>query len=425
MRTQQVLSLVRRAIELLAFKAGLVAVGFVVVAAITRYFGAESAGRYFWLLAFASLVVVFLRFGRDTGLIKKLAGTETLEERNQIIMKAIGWVLLSSVVYIAGAGLVLFTLGEFVVLDFTLACIFLPPLMAIGSLLGFILQVEKKTSWQQFYLDVPRLAAGGSAVGVGLWLSDTSLYYSVLLFSLLATLVSALHIKRLGYLRGKININVLGEARYYSQFLLISVTALLMVEGAVIFTGFFGTSEQVAELAVSSRIVRVIILILLAFNAVYTPEFAKLHKQGKQQQLVNAFQSARNKSSALALFGGVGLAIVGKPLLSLFGEAFTDSYYTFVVLLAAQVIKVMVGSTGQLLMMTGYQAIQQRTLMISIVIMLVLSWALIPSLGSLGASISLLIAVIIQNVFGLTYCVKHHGVPWLPFVKITGEIKGA
>jgi len=71
------------------------------------------------------------------------------------------------------------------------------------------------------------------------------------------------------------------------------------------------------------------------------------------------------------------------------------------VLIAAQLVKVCVGSVGQLLIMAGAEKSQRNNLFISIVLLITFSVILMPIYGALGAAIATFFAVTCNNVLGL------------------------
>ena len=89
-----------------------------------------------------------------------------------------------------------------------------------------------------------------------------------------------------------------------------------------------------------------------------------------------------------SLLGAVALLAVGKPLLSLFGAEFTTGYPLMVILAFGLVIRSAVGPAESVLRMVGHQKLCAVVLFISAVIDVVLSLALVPPFGVLGAALA-------------------------------------
>ncbi|MFC0117847.1 oligosaccharide flippase family protein [Pseudoalteromonas xiamenensis] len=405
-------------------KLAIVVIGFAIVAGLARNVEPSALGDYFWLLSFASVAAVVLRFGRDNLLVKQMANAVELE-RHRFVKQALGVVLKLSVVHICIVLSLYFT--EYITLkEKMLGIAMLPPLVAVLSVFGYWAQAAKQAELQQLLNAAPRLLSG-IAVLFALWFYDYTVSLSIaLIFT--AVSVALLCITYLFVSQPAKSDNhltqadsateVLRSAPNYARYLMIALCSTIMMEGAVLLAGLLTEAAEVAKLAVVMRIVSVVSFILLAFNAVLMPEFAVLAKRDNAQDIRMLFQKSRNVSLLSALFVAMLVLIIHKPVLSFFGQFFESSNHILFALLCVQLVKVVVGPTGQLLMMSGYERIQQYSLMFSCVSLTVFGLTLIPTYGALGAAYALLIAVSVNNFTGLYFCVKHYQVPWLPFVKV-------
>jgi O-antigen/teichoic acid export membrane protein len=76
------------------------------------------------------------------------------------------------------------------------------------------------------------------------------------------------------------------------------------------------------------------------------------------------------------------------PILALFGGEFTQFSETFFVLVLLQSLNVLTGPAGNLLMMADQQKMFRNLVIVGLVLVLALSWVLIPKYNALGAALA-------------------------------------
>ena len=170
-----------------------------------------------------------------------------------------------------------------------------------------------------------------------------------------------------------------------------------------ILTGALSEPSQVAFFSIANKIATITAFVLIAVNRAVSAKYASLYSDGNIIEL----QSVVTTSSRIMLIGGGGLIflifVFSNSLLNVFGEEFLQAKGVLFVLLFAQLINILTGSVSYLLSMTGHEKIQTKIVMMSSLTMVVLSLLLIPKLGAIGASFSLLFSMTMNNVLGWYY----------------------
>ncbi len=186
----------------------------------------------------------------------------------------------------------------------------------------------------------------------------------------------------------------------------IACLAIVMGQGAQVLLGFFSSAEQVAYFAVANRIAMLVSFILLAINGVLSPKFAEISDDNDTERLQKLYRS----STRLMLIVACPILILGfifsPDILSLFGQQYQEASTILRILVATQFVKVIVGSVGQLLIMTGREKKQRQSLSIAVATLLILSLILMPNYGALGAAIATFVAVTINNSLGMFNVVR-------------------
>ncbi|EIF5145638.1 polysaccharide biosynthesis C-terminal domain-containing protein [Vibrio parahaemolyticus] len=170
-----------------------------------------------------------------------------------------------------------------------------------------------------------------------------------------------------------------------------------------ILTGALSEPSQVAFFSIANKIATITAFVLIAVNRAVSAKYASLYSDGNIIEL----QSVVTTSSRIMLIGGGGLILLifvfSNSLLNVFGEEFLQAKGVLFVLLFAQLINILTGSVSYLLSMTGHEKIQTKIVMMSSLTMVVLSLLLIPKLGAIGASFSLLFSMTMNNFLGWYY----------------------
>ena len=188
-----------------------------------------------------------------------------------------------------------------------------------------------------------------------------------------------------------------------------SILAILMANSAPLILGLYANSEQVALMGTALRIGLLLSFILTAINGVLSPQFAELsstldHQSTKNLQAL--YRTSTGLMLAITLPLLVMILIFSEWLMGLFGEDYLVGANVLRIIVCGYFIKVLVGSVGQLLVMTGHEKLQRRSLALSVSLLLVLLILLSP-LGALGGAMAIFLAVALNNLLVLFYVRKY------------------
>lgn len=198
---------------------------------------------------------------------------------------------------------------------------------------------------------------------------------------------------------------VRGFYKSLPDFLLVGIIFYYVQWGASIVLGFFHDEDQVAVFSLGLRLAMIIGFILTVYDSILGPRFSRLHHEGNHSAL-----SALAKRSTLQMsfFSAIpAIVFLGWPqwVLGFFNGAYTDAAGVLQLLVVAQVINVFTGSVILLLLMVDKQRVARNILVLSVIIGGILSLVLIPPYGAVGAALSLLACLALQNLLAV-YVVK-------------------
>lgn len=139
-----------------------------------------------------------------------------------------------------------------------------------------------------------------------------------------------------------------------------SVVSLGMAGIDSLILGLFTPPETVAYYNVATKTAPLVMLPLLAVNAVVPPLFARFYAQGDLGSLEMVSRTTARWMYFVALPLALLLILLGPQLLGFLGPDFMQARFALSILAVAQLINVAAGSVGFILLMTGHQ----RTLLV-------------------------------------------------------------
>jgi len=185
----------------------------------------------------------------------------------------------------------------------------------------------------------------------------------------------------------------------------------------VFFVGAFGSSVDVGVLSVASRVAALVSLLLATINNVTAPKFSELYSKG---DIIELERSARSSSLLIACLASpiiLVLLIKAELVMGIFGPGFESGSKVLLVLMIGQSVNLLTGSSGYLLMMSGFENEFKKLTIVSISFLLLFSFLLVPTYGAYGAAIATSIAMVFLNIGSLwviDYKLGIRAVFWLP-----------
>lgn len=181
----------------------------------------------------------------------------------------------------------------------------------------------------------------------------------------------------------------------------VSVAQLVVSFSPTLVLGAYGTGAEVGLFGVASRLILLVGFIFTAVSSVAAPRFAALHANGDSEGLA---RMARQTTLMLMLTAvpvlGV-FVIAPHGLLAVFGPQFSGAAVATSIMALGQLINVITGLSGNILMMCGYERYVRNTLLLCAATSLLLSWLLVPALGLIGAAIATAAETTIESLIML------------------------
>jgi O-antigen/teichoic acid export membrane protein len=142
-------------------------------------------------------------------------------------------------------------------------------------------------------------------------------------------------------------------------------------------------------------------LVLTSINQIFAPTIADLHTRRDHALLSRLFQSLTKWALGLTMPLAIVIVVLSRPLMRTFGVEFEVGWLILIIGTLGQLVNCGVGSVGYLLLMSGNQKRLMKVEIAMGVVMVVLSAALVPVWGMIGAAIAAAIVNIGTNAWNL------------------------
>jgi len=413
-------------------KSGGLFLSYILVFFISEKFGEAGVGYYSLTNQLLIMISTLAAFGTTTSVLRYVGQFNNKESRSYIkILYGLIWkiifpiaVVISIIVYFSADFL---AIEVFKNEDYSIAIqllslvlpIFVMDRIAIEFLRGF-----KLLKISEFVRTVSRPLLMLIALFV-LWEEELKIIHIVYFIAgaiILNFLISNLSVisKVSKYERNQ-NSDLNGKEllRVSSPMMISAVTGLLITTAPLFILESYVNTSDVGVYSLAFKLAQGLTLALVVVNTIAAPKFSELYWANKHDEL----QKVILQSTKMMFWSATAIAAVlilgGKSILGIFKGDFSDAYLPMLILVIGQMVNAATGSVGLFLNMSGNQKILRNTAFISFVVMLILSFILIPQYAILGAAIAASVGIMFWNILCILLVKKKLGLRtyYVPFMK--------
>ena len=197
-----------------------------------------------------------------------------------------------------------------------------------------------------------------------------------------------------------------GPRKYETKFWLATAFPIFLVESFyflltytdILILEVYVEPDQVAVYYAATKILALVAFVYFAVSAATAHRFAEYHVAGQHEKLERFLSESIKWTFWPSLLGTLGLLVIGKFLLALFGEGFDSGYGLLFVLAVGLLARAGVGPVERLLNMVGEQKACALIYAGAFLVNLALCFILIPYLKLYGAAIAISSAMIVESV---------------------------
>jgi O-antigen/teichoic acid export membrane protein len=162
--------------------------------------------------------------------------------------------------------------------------------------------------------------------------------------------------------------------------------------------GALSVAANVGLFSIVARINLIAHVIYRAIVAAVKPALAELGSQGEREELTALYRTSTRWTYMCTIPFFLVMVLYPRPLLAVFGAAFTAGAAAMVVLAVAELVNAVTGTSGSIVDMTGHTRVKLANSVAWLVLLLAGNVALIPRWGVLGAAVASLLATAVINV---------------------------
>ena len=385
--------------------------GYLAQVMIARLFGPAAFGFYSLGVAAVNGAQILARFGMENGVVRYVAHHQAREDTPRVrgtIIQAIAVTLVLSLVLSAvmffGAGVVAEAyynkpFMETVLKAFAVTLpFFVFMMMVLWATQGF--QTVTYASYVQqmirpalflalvpvFYFLGAGIVGTIAAYGVSMFLGSlVALYYLRKLFPPLFDSKVPARFETRELFAVSVPMSITTGAQYLNTW------SAVWVMGAFAAAGPVGIFTAAARTATLSTIVR------FAFSGIFSPIISSFYARGELEDLGRLYKDVSRWifTGAFALF--LPIVLLSREILVIFGPDFTAGWTALIIVSAAQLYSSSVGPTPRMLAMTGNQNVAMVATAAAALVGVAVSFALVPTLGMLGAALGMASAITTEN----------------------------
>lgn len=172
----------------------------------------------------------------------------------------------------------------------------------------------------------------------------------------------------------------------------------LLTNADVLLVGYFLQPEDVAIYFATVKTLALVHFVYFAVKAGAAQRFAQYAHGGEPAQLAAFARDTANWTFWPSLVMGLGVLVVGRPMLLLFGEGFEAGYPLLFTLVAGVMVRAAVGPAEALLTMSGHQKVCAVIYGTALAFNIALTALLIPFLGLWGVALATALAICLETV---------------------------
>ena len=374
---------------------------------LARWMNAGGYGTYVFAISWTSFLAQFGKLGLPNAALRFIPEYRTNQEPARLrgfLQTSRGLILAgtSGLALLAAAVTLLAPTGDWsrpaLLVGFALT-----PLMGLFSFETEVLRALDRFAWSYAPNYVLRPLAIGGIVGGLLWGTGTVSPLSVLLCTG-AVLLALVLVQQWG-VRSTLDAFLSAVERRPCRWLRVALPLLLTSGSQLIVSktdifliGILVNSEEVGVYFAAMRTAQIVTFFSFAMDAVAAPEVSRLY-HGGSDHLQETVSSLAHWYFWPTLGVSFGLTLLGAPILSLFGPAFTAGVPILIVLMIALVFGAAMGPQLYLLNLTGHERSSAYIFGVCAVLNVVLNLVGITLYDAFGAALATATTLIVRNLW--------------------------
>jgi O-antigen/teichoic acid export membrane protein len=166
----------------------------------------------------------------------------------------------------------------------------------------------------------------------------------------------------------------------------------------IFIMGLYLSNADIGIYNISLRVAMMVSILLNALRLIFSPTISSLFAQ-QNKTLISRLYITTTKwafTFSLAIFAGI--ALFGGSLLGIFGSEFEEGIMVLIILSLGEMVNASCGLVGNLIVMSGRPKVASINSFVTLVIIFLLCFFLVPPYGIIGAAISYAVSIAAINL---------------------------
>lgn len=190
-------------------------------------------------------------------------------------------------------------------------------------------------------------------------------------------------------------------ARFSLPLLFTNVLDYLNGRTEILVLGIYLAASASGIYSAAGRLAGLGLIVLTAFNAIFSPLISDLHARGQVESLATLYKLVARWIVAVAMPLFVIQIIFAPQLMALFGPDFVAGAAALRILSLGQLVNFATGSAGIMLIMSGRSDLTFLNSLITVALALALDFLLVPRYGLGGAAVAGALVIALINLLRL------------------------
>jgi len=166
----------------------------------------------------------------------------------------------------------------------------------------------------------------------------------------------------------------------------------------VLIIGYFMPDNEVGIFNISFKVALLVSFSLLAFRQIFAPSVSALFARGEIQLIEELNKTITKWIFTISLIVFFNIVLFAEPILNVFGAEFIIGTNILLILALGELISSGMGLAGNILEMSGRPKVELVNSVVTLFLLLVLNYFMIPAFGITGAAISYSVTIVLVSL---------------------------
>jgi len=389
--------MLKNSLYAISFKIASLLSSILISVILARLMGVDLFGKYIYTMSILQISLVFIVFGFPSLLVRNIAKYSAENKYKEIkglvrssfnisIFISIFVILVASICYYQ------FYLLPYSITIYTYFLCFEAILALIAAIIsgyGFVLKSQFITKIFRSVLLLCFLSM--------LWILDLEISINkVISYHIAACSITILC--SLWVIKNRTNLfRIKGNPVYKTKRWLRSAITFMFLSGVwmlfgqvdLMMLGYFGVNSDVGFYRIAAVGGGMVFMVIGAINELIRPKIAQLGNKKDKELLQTIVTTYTRQASVISIIAAIGIFLFSSMAINLvYGNAYLASSTPMIILAIGYALISLIGPSGVVLSMIGYEAIAFRVQIISLILNIILNYVYIPLYGATGAAIA-------------------------------------